>query len=108
MELRQYLEVEQGWINSLEEKIHTTENLPESPEAVNQALEVHTHTHARMHAVSPRDPLCLCNYQQYRCIAVNESWSYDLYVSLAHALYTSLALTPVPSLFSCFSLFELL
>ncbi|KAL7859203.1 hypothetical protein SRHO_G00143500 [Serrasalmus rhombeus] len=39
IELLQYLEVESGWLNSLEESLQATENLPETTEAVNQALE---------------------------------------------------------------------
>uniref|UniRef100_A0A8C7QRZ1 Utrophin n=1 Tax=Oncorhynchus mykiss TaxID=8022 RepID=A0A8C7QRZ1_ONCMY len=39
MELLQYLDLEQAWLNTLEEKLQATENLPESTEAVNKALE---------------------------------------------------------------------
>uniref|UniRef100_A0A8C7I0X8 Utrophin n=1 Tax=Oncorhynchus kisutch TaxID=8019 RepID=A0A8C7I0X8_ONCKI len=39
MELLQYLDLEQGWFNTLEEKLQATENLPESTEAVNKSLE---------------------------------------------------------------------
>ncbi|XP_023808856.1 utrophin isoform X3 [Oryzias latipes] len=39
MELLQFLDTEQSWLTSLEEKLHATENLPESTEAVNEALE---------------------------------------------------------------------
>ncbi|KAK7907774.1 hypothetical protein WMY93_016386 [Mugilogobius chulae] len=39
MELLQYLDMEQIWLNTLEEKVQATENVPESPEAVNEALE---------------------------------------------------------------------
>ncbi|XP_037541797.1 dystrophin [Nematolebias whitei] len=39
MELLQYLDLEQNWLNSVEEKLQTTENLPENPEVVNEALE---------------------------------------------------------------------
>ncbi|XP_063757579.1 dystrophin isoform X2 [Eleginops maclovinus] len=39
MELLQYLDMEQSWLNTLEEKVQATENLPESTEAVNEALE---------------------------------------------------------------------
>ncbi|XP_054616989.1 utrophin isoform X8 [Dunckerocampus dactyliophorus] len=39
MELLQYLDMEQCWLNTLEEKVQATENLPESTEAVNEALE---------------------------------------------------------------------
>uniref|UniRef100_A0A669BS51 Utrophin n=1 Tax=Oreochromis niloticus TaxID=8128 RepID=A0A669BS51_ORENI len=39
MELLQYLDMEQSWLSTLEEKIQATENLPESTEAVNEALE---------------------------------------------------------------------
>ncbi|XP_029903345.1 dystrophin isoform X2 [Myripristis murdjan] len=39
MELLQYLDLEQSWLNTLEEKVQATENLPESTEAVNEALE---------------------------------------------------------------------
>lgn len=44
MELLQYLEMEQSWLNTLEEKVEATDSLPESTEAVNEALEVQTHT----------------------------------------------------------------
>ncbi|XP_030260150.1 dystrophin isoform X6 [Sparus aurata] len=39
MELLQYLDMEQGWLNTLGEKVQATDNLPESTEAVNEALE---------------------------------------------------------------------
>ncbi|XP_072217830.1 utrophin isoform X2 [Leuresthes tenuis] len=39
MELLQYLDMEQSWLSSLEEKVQATDNLPESTEAVNEALE---------------------------------------------------------------------
>ncbi|XP_053737339.1 dystrophin isoform X2 [Synchiropus splendidus] len=39
MELLQYLDMEHAWLNTVEEKVHTTENVPESTEAVNEALE---------------------------------------------------------------------
>ncbi|KAM4633849.1 utrophin isoform 3-T3 [Polymixia lowei] len=39
MELLQYLDVEQSWLSTLEEKVQATENLPESTDAVNEALE---------------------------------------------------------------------
>uniref|UniRef100_A0A673A7P6 Utrophin n=1 Tax=Sphaeramia orbicularis TaxID=375764 RepID=A0A673A7P6_9TELE len=39
MELLQYLDMEQSWLNTLEEKVQATDNLPESTEAVNEALE---------------------------------------------------------------------
>ncbi|CAL1586531.1 unnamed protein product [Knipowitschia caucasica] len=39
MELLQYLDLEQSWLNTLQEKVQATENLPESTEAVNEALE---------------------------------------------------------------------
>ncbi|XP_073730912.1 utrophin isoform X3 [Misgurnus anguillicaudatus] len=38
-ELLQYLDVESGWINTLEEKVQTTENVPDSTEALAEALE---------------------------------------------------------------------
>ncbi|KAJ8009626.1 hypothetical protein DPEC_G00090860 [Dallia pectoralis] len=38
-ELLQYLDLEQGWLHTLEEKVQATENLPESTEIVNEALE---------------------------------------------------------------------
>lgn len=41
MELLQYLDMEQGWLNTVEEKLQATENIPESTELVNEALEVH-------------------------------------------------------------------
>ncbi|XP_035851563.1 dystrophin isoform X6 [Sander lucioperca] len=39
MELLQYLDMEQSWLNTLGEKVQATDNLPESTEAVNEALE---------------------------------------------------------------------
>lgn len=47
MELLQYLDMEHVWLNTLGEKIQGTDNVPESSEAVNEALEVQmqTHTH---------------------------------------------------------------
>ncbi|KAM4529492.1 utrophin isoform 3-T3 [Fundulus diaphanus] len=39
MELLQYLDMEQGWLNTVEEKLQATENVPESTEMVNEALE---------------------------------------------------------------------
>ncbi|TDH00467.1 hypothetical protein EPR50_G00188590 [Perca flavescens] len=39
MELLQYLDMEQTWLNTLGEKVQATDNLPESPEAVSEALE---------------------------------------------------------------------
>ncbi|XP_077408097.1 utrophin isoform X3 [Vanacampus margaritifer] len=39
MELLQYLDIEQGWLNALEEKVQATESLPESTEVVHEALE---------------------------------------------------------------------
>ncbi|XP_076840282.1 LOW QUALITY PROTEIN: utrophin [Brachyhypopomus gauderio] len=39
IELLQYLDVESGWLNSLEEKLQATEVLPQSTDATNQALE---------------------------------------------------------------------
>ncbi|XP_067339079.1 utrophin isoform X3 [Channa argus] len=39
MELLQYLDMEQGWLNTMEEKVQATDNLPESTEAVSEALE---------------------------------------------------------------------
>uniref|UniRef100_A0A3B4ZHV6 Utrophin n=1 Tax=Stegastes partitus TaxID=144197 RepID=A0A3B4ZHV6_9TELE len=39
MELLQYLDLEQSWLSTLEEKVQATESLPESPEAMNEALE---------------------------------------------------------------------
>lgn len=41
MELLQYLDMEQGWLNTVEEKLQATENVPESTETVTEALEVH-------------------------------------------------------------------
>lgn len=48
MELLQYLDMEQSWLNTVEDKVQATENLPESTEAVSEALEVHTHTHTHI------------------------------------------------------------
>ncbi|CAJ1078469.1 dystrophin isoform X1 [Xyrichtys novacula] len=39
MELLQYLEMEQSWLNTLEEKVQASDNPPESTEAVIEALE---------------------------------------------------------------------
>uniref|UniRef100_A0A3Q3XEN2 Calponin-homology (CH) domain-containing protein n=1 Tax=Mola mola TaxID=94237 RepID=A0A3Q3XEN2_MOLML len=39
MELLQYLDMEQSWLNTLGEKVKATDNLPESTEAINEALE---------------------------------------------------------------------
>ncbi|KAK5620271.1 hypothetical protein CRENBAI_026384, partial [Crenichthys baileyi] len=39
MELLQYLDMEQGWLSTVEEKLQATENVPESTEMVNEALE---------------------------------------------------------------------
>ncbi|KAM3602596.1 uncharacterized protein V6R79_007126 [Siganus canaliculatus] len=39
MELLQYLDMEQSWLTALEEKVQATDNLPESTETVNEALE---------------------------------------------------------------------
>ncbi|KAI4801672.1 hypothetical protein KUCAC02_019550 [Chaenocephalus aceratus] len=39
LELLQYVDMEQSWLNTLEEKVQASENLPESTEAVNEALE---------------------------------------------------------------------
>lgn len=43
MELLQYLDLEQHWLNTLEEKVKATDNLQESSEAVSEALEVKLH-----------------------------------------------------------------
>uniref|UniRef100_A0A3Q3EBK5 Utrophin n=1 Tax=Hippocampus comes TaxID=109280 RepID=A0A3Q3EBK5_HIPCM len=39
MELMQFLDIEQTWLNTLEEKVQATESLPESTEVVHEALE---------------------------------------------------------------------
>ncbi|XP_034555010.1 dystrophin isoform X2 [Notolabrus celidotus] len=39
MELLQYLDMEQSWLNTLEEKVQASDNLPENTEAVSEALE---------------------------------------------------------------------
>uniref|UniRef100_A0A665WIT9 Utrophin n=1 Tax=Echeneis naucrates TaxID=173247 RepID=A0A665WIT9_ECHNA len=39
MELLQYLDMEQTWLNTVEEKVQATDNLPESTETVGEALE---------------------------------------------------------------------
>ncbi|XP_030642262.1 utrophin isoform X2 [Chanos chanos] len=39
IELLQYLDLESNWLNSLEEKVQATQNLPENTEVVNEALE---------------------------------------------------------------------
>lgn len=43
MELLQYLEMEQSWLNTVEEKLQASENVLESTEIVNEALEVRRH-----------------------------------------------------------------
>lgn len=40
MELLQYLDMEESWLNALEEKVRASDNLPESAEVVAEALEV--------------------------------------------------------------------
>lgn len=44
--------MEHSWVNTLEEKVKATDNLPESTEAVSEALEVQipTHTHMFTHS----------------------------------------------------------
>lgn len=51
IELLQYLDMENSWVNTLEEKVKATDNLPESTEAVSEALEVQipAHTHTSTH-----------------------------------------------------------
>ncbi|XP_051517186.1 dystrophin-like [Myxocyprinus asiaticus] len=39
IELLQYLDVESGWLNTLEENVQATENIPENTEAISEALE---------------------------------------------------------------------
>lgn len=39
IELLQYLDVESAWLNTLEEKVQQTENIPENTQAVSEALE---------------------------------------------------------------------
>uniref|UniRef100_A0A673MV19 Utrophin-like n=1 Tax=Sinocyclocheilus rhinocerous TaxID=307959 RepID=A0A673MV19_9TELE len=39
IELLQYLDAESGWLNTLEEKVQATENLPENTESISEALE---------------------------------------------------------------------
>ncbi|XP_077060733.1 utrophin isoform X2 [Siphateles boraxobius] len=39
IELLQYLDVESGWLNSLEEQVHVTESVPENSESISAALE---------------------------------------------------------------------
>uniref|UniRef100_A0A671RQ22 Utrophin n=1 Tax=Sinocyclocheilus anshuiensis TaxID=1608454 RepID=A0A671RQ22_9TELE len=39
IELLQYLDAESGWMNTLEEKVQATENLPENTESISEALE---------------------------------------------------------------------
>lgn len=51
MELLQYLDMEQSWLNTLEEKVTATDNLSESTEPVGEALEVHTHAHKHTHTL---------------------------------------------------------
>lgn len=47
MELLQYLDMEESWLNAVEEKVTASDNLPESAEAVAEALEVRRGTGAR-------------------------------------------------------------
>lgn len=46
MELLQYLDMEESWLNALEDKVTASDNLPESAEAVAEALEVRRGTRA--------------------------------------------------------------
>uniref|UniRef100_A0A8D0GIM7 Dystrophin n=1 Tax=Sphenodon punctatus TaxID=8508 RepID=A0A8D0GIM7_SPHPU len=39
IELLQYLDLETTWLNTLEERVQSTENLPDKLDAVNEALE---------------------------------------------------------------------
>nr|XP_021325542.1 utrophin [Danio rerio] len=39
IELLQYLDVESAWLNTLEEKVQQTENIPENTQAISEALE---------------------------------------------------------------------
>ncbi|XP_049613871.1 utrophin isoform X7 [Syngnathus scovelli] len=39
MELLHFLDIEQGWLNTVEEKLQATESLPDSTEVVHEALE---------------------------------------------------------------------
>uniref|UniRef100_A0A673JK01 Utrophin-like n=1 Tax=Sinocyclocheilus rhinocerous TaxID=307959 RepID=A0A673JK01_9TELE len=39
IELLQYLDVESGWLKTLEEKVQATENVPENTESISEALE---------------------------------------------------------------------
>lgn len=57
MELLQYLDLEQHWLNTLEEKVKATDNLPESSEAVSEALEVKLHTGTHTSLLQP----CIIN-----------------------------------------------
>lgn len=50
MELLHYLDVEQSWLNTVEEKVKAADNLPESTEAVNEALEVRIQTSSQAHS----------------------------------------------------------
>lgn len=47
--------MEHSWVNTLEEKVKATDNLPESTEAISEALEVQipTHTHMLTHFMNP-------------------------------------------------------
>jgi hypothetical protein len=42
VELLHYLDLETTWLNTLEERVRSTEALPERAEAVHEALEVGT------------------------------------------------------------------
>lgn len=64
MELLQYLDMEQSWLNTLEEKVTASDNLPESTEAVGEALEVHVHAvHSTLHTALGVHPHVLLNIQ---------------------------------------------
>lgn len=61
MELLHYLDVEQSWLSTVEEKVKAADNLPESTEAVNQALEVHIHTSTQAHSNHNMEKCCFCS-----------------------------------------------
>lgn len=76
IELLQYLDMENAWLGSLEARVQASENLPESSEAIGEALEVQGLALWLLSVVS----LCLCL-----------SFSLSLSVSLPPSLSLSLS-----------------
>lgn len=59
MELLQYLDMEETWLNSLEEKVAASDNLPESAEEVSGALDVRRGARASVHTHTGKHRLCM-------------------------------------------------